>query len=195
MSSNLYWSIYKNLELEVENLMFSIHFDDTQIDVYSPKAIDIILRCGSEIESISKDLYQQYDLTFSGSRQSIKYDYDAIEYFINTWKFDKRGIKIVSNGCHFSNKKLTPFRKGNDNKFDWNKAYQALKHDRISSIQEASINNTLKIMSALYLLNLYYLFNDDRRLNNYKPNDETGETYEMYRSFGSSLFSLQHYWH
>ena len=104
MSSNLYWSIYKNLEQEVENLMFSIHFDDNQINVYSPKAIDIILRCGSEIESISKDLYQQYNSTFSGTRQRIKYDYDANEHFINTWKFDKRVIEIVSNGCHFSTK-------------------------------------------------------------------------------------------
>jgi hypothetical protein len=175
--------------------MFSIHFDDHQINVYSPKAIDIILRCGSEIESISKDLYQHHNRTFSGDRKDIKYDYDAIEYFIDTWKFDERVIKIISSGCHFSDKLLTPFKKGSNDKFDWNEVYQALKHDRISSIHEASINNTLKTMSALYLLNLYYLDSSNRKLNNYKPNAETGETSERYENFGSSVFSLKYYWH
>ncbi len=54
--SNLYWSVYKQLEKEVIDLSFSIYFDDKQFEFistkeynktppYSLRAGDLIVRC------------------------------------------------------------------------------------------------------------------------------------------------------
>jgi hypothetical protein len=55
---NLYWPIYKNLEKEVLNLTYQIHFCDSQIGIFSVKLADMLLRCAVEIESISKAIYE-----------------------------------------------------------------------------------------------------------------------------------------
>jgi len=57
--TNIYWPVYKNLEDEFGKLMFSIHIDDNQMNVYSSKISDLILRASTEIESISKELYHK----------------------------------------------------------------------------------------------------------------------------------------
>ena len=57
MSANIYWPVYKNLEAELVHLSYNIHIDDNQLDVYSVKISDLILRASAEIESISKELY------------------------------------------------------------------------------------------------------------------------------------------
>lgn len=39
MNVNLYWPVYQNLEREVISLANEIHFDDTQLNVYSVKML------------------------------------------------------------------------------------------------------------------------------------------------------------
>ena len=57
---NLYWPVYKNLEKEVLELSNQVHFDDTQLSIYSVKISDLLIRCSVEIESISKDLFESH---------------------------------------------------------------------------------------------------------------------------------------
>ena len=56
-SYNLYWPVYQNLEDEFLNITHFIHFDDNQLNIYSEKFVDLLLRIWVEIESISKQLY------------------------------------------------------------------------------------------------------------------------------------------
>jgi hypothetical protein len=39
---------------------------------------------------------------------------------------------------------------------DWKQAYQAIKHNRAGNINKANIKHLIRIMAALYLLNIYY---------------------------------------
>jgi hypothetical protein len=51
---NLYWPVYKNIEKEVLELSNQIHFDDTQLSIYSIKISELLIRCSVEIEAISR---------------------------------------------------------------------------------------------------------------------------------------------
>ena len=58
-------------------------FDDDQLDVYSMKIADLLVRCAVEIESLSKELYwsnggqKQYDL--NGNERKLYFDTDCIK--------------------------------------------------------------------------------------------------------------------
>ena len=56
--SDLYWSVYRNLEDEVLNIAKYIHCDSSQKSVYSMAIADLIVRCAVEIEAISKVIYK-----------------------------------------------------------------------------------------------------------------------------------------
>lgn len=55
MGNNLYWNVYKSLERELLSLAEIIHIDDSQLDVYSMKIADLLIRTTVEIESISRN--------------------------------------------------------------------------------------------------------------------------------------------
>ena len=152
--SNIYWSVYKNLEKGVVNLSYSIHIDDNQLNVYSSYISDLILRASAEIESISKELYKLN----GGSKIKIKYDTDALEYLNNLWKLDLKVVILSSINCFQTNKELKPFLKNEISTFhgkqtySWNNSYQNLKHDRANSLQYGSVKYLIDIMASLYVL-------------------------------------------
>ncbi len=167
--TNIYWPVYRNLESDIERLMFSIHVDDKQLNVYSSKIADMILRAATEIESISKDLYQQNGGSET-ERKNIKYDSDAIKFLEQKWILSKKKVIISHHNFHGLNKELNPFEKNEkrtDNindiensagprTFGWNNSYQNLKHDRSQSLEFGSIGYLFNIMAALFILNIYY---------------------------------------
>ena len=57
MSHNLYWAIYQNLEEGLIELSNNIHIDDEQLNVYSMKIAEMLIRISVEVESIAKELY------------------------------------------------------------------------------------------------------------------------------------------
>ena len=54
MSQNLFFPIYQQLERELVELSYYITFNRRQLNVYSTKIADMLLRTVSEIENISK---------------------------------------------------------------------------------------------------------------------------------------------
>ncbi len=167
--TNIYWPVYKNLESEIEKLMFSIHIDNKQLNVYSSKIADMILRAATEIESISKDLYQQNGGSET-ERKNIKYDSDAIKFLEQKWILSKKKVIISHHNYHGLNKELNPFEKNEKRTddiddiqnsvgprtFGWNNSYQNLKHDRSQSLEFGSIRYLFNIMATLFILNIYY---------------------------------------
>lgn len=155
--TNIYWPVYRNLEDEMDKLFYSIHIDDSQLNVYSSKIADLILRSSAEIESISKELYKKE----GGSKPNITFD-DAIKYLNKIWLLDKKVILISSSSCFQTKKILTPFikneRKTSNGKltYSWNNSYQNLKHDRANSLPFGSLKYLFDIMSALFILNIYF---------------------------------------
>jgi len=154
---NLYWPTYLSIEREFNQLLSFIHVDDEQLNVYSSKISELILRSVSEIESISKELYYQYGGTKKGN---IHFDYEALSYLDDLWNLSSKIILITSLHSFQSVKVITPFNKdfnrAKGNTYSWNNAYQALKHYRAENLKLGTIDNLFKAASALYLLNIYF---------------------------------------
>ena len=188
--SNLYWSIYKNLEYEVLNLAKLIHFDDKQLSVYSVRIADLLIRCAVEIEAISKELYEKTGgnmVDEDGKEKQLFFDTDCLDFLENKWTLSKKNVLLIGTDTYFQNeasRTLTPLFKANlRGKCDWKKAYQAVKHDRGKNLQKANVKHLLGALAALFLLNVYYKANDTVFLNKIKKFSDV--------SFGSKMFAIE----
>ena len=162
-SINQYWPIYRRLERSIDDLSYSIHICDDQLDVYSSEIADLIIRIGAEVEAISKAIYRkEFDPQMPGDAH---FDETAIKRFVKDWKLDQKVAILSHPNCFCSNRVLLPFKKdttrtGKSRKtFPWNNAYQNLRHNREEAFHFANIRYLLSGMAALYILNLY--FRDD----------------------------------
>lgn len=166
--ANLYWGAYKNLEKEVIDLSINILFDDDNFNnnVHSMTIADLILRAASFLESISKDLYFEND--GKGDRAKLAYDHDCLYKILIDWGLKHREVKLKLATHTLTKEKYIfyrPFEYEEVKKwrnqerpiYQWNKSYQALKHDLLTSIPtHGTIYSLINIMSALYILCSYF---------------------------------------
>lgn len=183
---NIYWPIYKNIEAEFDKILYYIHLDDKQLNVYSTKISELILRVCIEIESISKELYYTFNEKEDESKH-INFD-EALKFLNRKWKIEDKHIIISSHNCYITNKKIAPFqikeKRTNSNRmtYKWNNAYQNIKHNRYESIEFGNMGNLLLALGSLYILNIYY---KDERF--YVEDDYNLGKFDL--SLGSSIFS------
>lgn len=176
---NIYRPVFKNIEREFISLTENIHIDDSQLSVYSSKISDLILRSASEIESIAKELYLQ-NWWSKKDPKDIYFDNDAIKLLNSKRSLDKKIVILSHYNCFLNNNVFRPFNKIEK----WNKPYQWLKHNRWNNIQKWNIKVLINILSALYILNIYYqdiifeLWNDYQLIN-------------FDKSIWSSIFEIQ----
>lgn len=157
-----YENSYIRLENEVLKVSEYISFD--QLYVYSTINADIILRIWSDIESISKDLYEKM---FLENNRTIKFDQCLSSINGKTDCFCKN-IYISTNIIPLNGYEIQPLHNINLNSKNsyccgHKKAYMAIKHDRYKSIKYATVENMLASLGALFLLNVL--------LNNLDNND------------------------
>lgn len=189
MNENLYWPIYKNLERELINLSELIHFDDTQLNVYSVKISELLIRTVVEIESIVKELYF-LNGGIKPDDKDLYFDTDCIELIENKWILSKKIVIISATNFYLNldeNRILTPLKKANkrgSSSSDWQKAYQAIKHNRVKNLSKGNLKNFTRALAALFLLNVYYK-NDTFDLDN----NTTATNFD--NSLGSSIFSIK----
>jgi hypothetical protein len=143
MELNHYWTVYRNLEEEFLELSRSIHIDDNQLNVYSIKICELVIRTVVEVESLSKHLY----FTKGGDKKDnnqLFFDTDCIDYLESLWKLSKKKVLVSSPHLYLeeeSNTVLTPLKKANkrgSSSSDWLRAYQAIKHNRAANLKKGS---------------------------------------------------------
>lgn len=187
--TQLYWQVYLNLEREFLELSDTIYINDEQQDVYSMKIADMLIRTVIEIEALSKELY----LTNGGAvvpDEEMYFDTVCMAHLDGLWNLDKKVVQVVSPGIYFEkeeNRILRPLHKASKrgtSSSDWNKAYQAVKHNRVKELSKGSIKNLLHGLAALYVLNLYYRDEKFSGLSN-------SEKASLNTSFGSRLFAVK----
>lgn len=164
---NLFWSVYLNLEDELIDLGKTIYLTDEsqQLSVYSMRIADLLVRTVIEIEALSKELYKQlggdmHPRKADGTERCLEFDRDCLKLLDDKWLISKKVVHTSGDIFHFVNPEnftripipLSVIMKGKG----WNRAYQAVKHDRYNNLQRGSINSFINSLAALYLLNLYY---------------------------------------
>ncbi len=161
---NHHLQTYKKLELEFNELLYLIMVDDEQLKTYSLKICDLILWSVVEIETITKDLYgkiKKENTNLDGKR----FD-DLLDEIIKNFEISELNIYLSSESVSLSpeKRKYNPFLKNainskNRKVFQWNNAYQNLKHNKLKKIQEfGTVDNLISSLGALYLLNIYFYF-------------------------------------
>ena len=163
---NNYWPIYKNLEEETIHLSKYIQFTDDQVNVYSIHIADLLMRTVVEIEALSKELYWINGgpkvFNDKGGIRDLFFDTDCIKYLDDIWGICNRDIIISCANFNFTDeqyKEFKPLKKANrrgDKSAIWNRAYQAVKHDRHNNLNKGNIKNLIQALGALYILNIYY---------------------------------------
>lgn len=170
MSQNLFFPIYLQLERELTELSYFITFDYKQLKVYSTKIADMLLRTVSEIENISKELCKKENIKFYDSKKHVRPVVYFNEYFQKLEEYYGLSTRLVNftfDNCNDNifDSKLMPFKKDYSIKlkgkekstWSWYNAYNKIKHDRIKNFKQANLENLIYSLSALFLLNIYYM--------------------------------------
>ncbi|MBQ3939568.1 MAG: hypothetical protein II723_00510 [Oscillospiraceae bacterium] len=174
--SDIFWQTYLSLEKEALELSKYIFFTDeviknskgtiisescnSQLETFSPYIADLLVRCCVQIEAISKELYFDIGGTKQRGDKDLFFDEDCLKEIDKKWETSKKIVLVVSPSFNFTkdvNRILKPLKKAHKRQGTyWEKAYQAVKHDRYSSMHQGNIKAFIHALAALYLLNIYY---------------------------------------
>lgn len=167
---NYSFSIYSALEREVVSLFNIIHISDVQLNVFSLKISDLILRCCVEIESLSKKIYNDNGFNTNGKQpDKLKFDYDCLKKLDDEWGLCSKKLVISNPFIYLSDsaREIVPFQfcyidKNKETSVEyckWKKAYMALKHDRFNNMEQGNLRNLFYSLGALFLLVVFDLRN------------------------------------
>jgi len=181
-SKNVYWPVYKILEKEVLELAQSIHFTDQQIRVYSLKIADLIMRCSTELESLVKDIFRL------DNNKEPENPGECFLWLDKNWNISKKEILIATPYFYFEKvfcPTFQPFNYSAKSEDDYYSIYNSIKHDRQKNLYKANINILIRVLGALYVLNLYH----KKDIISLDDDDRFGD--KMDKSGASEVFNFQ----
>ncbi len=201
--SDIFWQTYLNLEKETIEVSKYIFFTDevlvngksgiitqpcnTQLETFSPHIADLLVRCCVQIEAISKELYFDNGGSKARGDSNIFFDEDCLKLIDIKWKTHNKIVMIVAPFFNFTkdeNRILKPLKEAHKRQGTyWEKAYQAVKHDRYSSLHKGNVKAFIHALAALYLLNLYY--RNESWITKYQ------EISKFDYSMGSAIFTVK----
>lgn len=152
-TSLIHWNYFLALESDLEQVSRYIEFSKKNFNTYSIELAHLLLAVSSEVDVIIKALCELKNPT--GHRNI--YDYR------NTVR--ARIPELISETCSIPRfgLELKPWSnwKGTQDKHpDWWHSYNAVKHHRDQSFDQANLKNVLNAMAALAIVNLY-LYKED----------------------------------
>ena len=103
---NYFFPVYKNIENEVRDLSYSIHISDDNVDVYSLRIADIIIRCSIELESIAKSIYRKNTGCADIKENS---NGDIIRWLDANFQISQKAVSIVSDNIYITSSEFVPF--------------------------------------------------------------------------------------
>lgn len=201
--ADIFWQTYLNLEKEAIEVSKYIFFTDevldksenglvarpcaSQLETFSPYIADLLVRCCVQIEAISKELYFDIGGVKQRGDNNLFFDEDCLKEIDKKWETSKKVVLVVAPSFNFTkdeNKILKPLKGAHKRKGTyWERAYQAVKHDRYSHLKEGNVKAFIHALAALYLLNIYY--RNDSWITNFQ--DISQYDYSM----GSAIFSVK----
>ena len=188
--NQIYWQVYTGLEREFLSIAEVVFVNDNQQEVYSMKIADLLIRTVIEIEAIAKELYLANGGDSTIPDAEMYFDSVCMAHLDGMWKLDSKVILVVSPYIIFEreeNRILRPLHKATKRgscSADWNKAYQAVKHNRIKELKKGNIKHLLHGLAALYVLNLYYKGTTREKLSE-------SDAKNVNQNFGSELFAVK----
>lgn len=199
----LFWQTYLNIEKSIVDLSRYIFFTDviisnqdgaeveqscdSQLKTFSPYIADLLIQTCVQIEAISKELYFDIGGVKKRGDISLFFDEDCLKEIDIKWKTHEKRVMITTPLFNFTKNEniiLRPLKEAHKRQGTyWEKAYQAVKHDRYISVSKGNIKALLHAAAALYLLNIYF--------RNEKWTVSYNNVSKVDVSLGSLIFSVE----
>jgi hypothetical protein len=199
-SSNLFWSVYKNLEREFIALSDIVYICDEdkcdnegvlisreQLSVYSVKIAELLIRTQVEIEAICCSLYKRdisIELPKHTDKDGNKKEEVAVGKVVTAvgdlFSLDSKLVNVVGTTVYLTkkeNRTFAPIGYKSKKEGDYYSAAKAVQHGRHDNLHKASIGILIRALAGLYIYNLYYA-------------DIEYETDKFDERVGSELFSV-----
>lgn len=116
------------------------------------------------------------------------FDTDCIAHLDDIWSICSKKVIVSSTKFYFKkeeNRILILSKKARKRSgVKWNKAYQAVKHNRKNSLKHGNIINLINALGALYILNIYYM---NRQIELGASNNPS-QSFDS--RFGSDIFAV-----
>lgn len=199
--SDIFWQTYLNLEKEAIEVSKYIFVTDeviknkngvsvtencyTQIETFSPYIADLLVRTCVQIEAVSKELYFDNGGEKARGDSTVLFDDDCLRLIDKLWSTHSKSVLVVAPFFNLTKEEhriLKPLKEAHRRHEYWEKAYQAVKHDRYSYLYMGNVKAFIQALAALYLLNVY--FRNEKWTLRYE--DVRKRDYSM----GSSLFAV-----
>ena len=171
---NNYWQRFLYLETKLKELSNYIQIDKRNFNVFSIEIMSLYLSTCSEIEAIYKAISnktgQQYNFDKFRSDFSSIADKDLLLEYVS---FRNNSLKF---------KPFQDIESKDQNQFisiKWWKDHNLIKHNRELNFHNATLENFLNSLSALYLLNLYFHYVKEDK-GNISPIPEIFQTNRFY---------------
>ena len=153
----LFFQIYQSLEKELLGMTDYIHFSENNLDVYSVKLANFILRANVESESLLKELFKRTE-HYKGLTQkekNLELENNTYTEVNEVYKLEKKTIYIASEIFYFQDKYSEPFIpfKYKKNGKDSHKIYNSIKHDKVNNLKKADLETVINMLGTLFILN------------------------------------------
>jgi hypothetical protein len=183
----LFFQIYQSLEKELLEMTDYIHFSETNLDVYSVKLANFILRANVECESLLKELYKKTEdfNSLSKAEQTKALENSTYKKVNAVYKLDKKTIYIASEIFYFQGKYSEPFIpfEYKKNKKDSHQIYNSIKHDKVNNLEKADLETAINMLGTLFILNSCFY---PELIN--KNQDERSKIFRGRRAYIEPLF-------
>ena len=140
-----YWNYYQHIEAKFMNVSSFVYFDKDNFNVYSYEFVSLLQNIGAEIDVLFKQI-----CGYPGDRSKNMSNYksDILSSYPR--------IKEEKVNVSYFDIQLQPFEEL-EKAMKWWKSYNMIKHDRLSNISEANLENVLYALAALFLLERHLL--------------------------------------
>jgi hypothetical protein len=162
-----YWPIFERLEAEFCDLSFSVAFCDSHLVVHSARLADLLVRSCAECENVGKFLCIEKGLVPS-STAVADLNFPAVGDAIVSRlpRINTKELMIIWPYQSLTNTTITPFDSWHPSGCTnpaWFVAYNKTKHDRISNAARANLDNVMRALGGLFILNLWLREDDTTR--------------------------------
>jgi hypothetical protein len=141
------WRAYMLIEKDLLRLFEYVEASDNNIKTYSHRTYELLLRAATEFETNCKRILES-------NRYSKSKDLNITDYFkINqSSKLEEYSISLTVWSPQ--KKMMTPFKTWASGKasLPWYKSYNRVKHDRNKQFEDASLENVLHAVAAVYVI-------------------------------------------
>lgn len=183
----LFFQIYQSLEKELLEMTDYIHFSDNNLDVYSVKLSNFILRANVESESLFKELFKRTEhyKGLTKKEKNLELENNTYTEVNAVYKLDKKTIYIASEIFYFQDRYSEPFTpfKYEKNGKDSHKIYNSIKHDKVNNLKKADLETAINMLGTLFILNSCFY---PELIN--KHQDERSKIFRGRRAYIEPLF-------